>query len=67
MEAISGFVIIWLYTGKRLHSERAERRAQQLIAVSYFVLAASVAVESVRDLAGDTDRACPGSGSGSPS
>ncbi len=52
IEAASGFVIIWLFTGERLHSESAERRAQQLIAASYFVLAVYVAVESVRDLVG---------------
>ena len=52
IEAASGFVIIWLFTGERLHSETAERRAQQLIAASYFVLAVYVAVESVRDLVG---------------
>jgi divalent metal cation (Fe/Co/Zn/Cd) transporter len=52
IEAVSGFVIVWLFTGSRLHSESAERRAQQVIAVSYFVLAAYIAVESLRDLAG---------------
>ena len=50
--ALSGFVVVWLFTGARLHSRTAERRAQQIIAASYFVLAAYVAVESVRDLAG---------------
>jgi divalent metal cation (Fe/Co/Zn/Cd) transporter len=45
-------VIVWLFTGARLHSETAERRAQKLIAVSYFILAAYVGVESVRDLLG---------------
>lgn len=52
IEAIAGFVIVWLFTGSRLVSETAERRAQQLIASSYFVLAAYVAVESVRTLFG---------------
>ncbi len=52
IEALAGFVIVWLFTGSRLHSETAERRAQQIIAASYFVLAAYVGVESVRDLAG---------------
>jgi divalent metal cation (Fe/Co/Zn/Cd) transporter len=52
IEAVAGFVIIWLFTGSRLVSETAERRAQQLIASSYFVLAAYVAVESVRTLVG---------------
>jgi divalent metal cation (Fe/Co/Zn/Cd) transporter len=51
IEALSGFVVIWLFTGARLRSETAERRAQRLIAASYFVLAAYVAVESIRDLA----------------
>ncbi len=52
IEGLAGFVIIWLFTGARLHSETAERRAQQLIAASYFVLAAYVGVESIRDLVG---------------
>ncbi|HET8893777.1 MAG TPA: cation transporter [Gaiellaceae bacterium] len=52
IEGLSGFVIIWLFTGSRLRSETAERRAQQLVAASYFVLATYVAVESIRTLAG---------------
>jgi len=52
VEAFAGFVVVWLFTGSRLRSETAERRAQQLIAASFFVLAAYVAVESVRDLSG---------------
>jgi divalent metal cation (Fe/Co/Zn/Cd) transporter len=50
IEGLAGFVIVWLFTGSRLVSETAERRAQQLIAGSYFVLAAYVGVESVRTL-----------------
>jgi divalent metal cation (Fe/Co/Zn/Cd) transporter len=50
IEAFAGFVVVWLFTGNRLHSETAERRAQQFIAASFFVLAAYVTVESVRDL-----------------
>jgi divalent metal cation (Fe/Co/Zn/Cd) transporter len=50
IEAFAGFVVVWLFTGTRLHSARAERRAQQLIACSFFVLAAYVGVESIRDL-----------------
>jgi divalent metal cation (Fe/Co/Zn/Cd) transporter len=52
IEGLAGFVIIWLFTGSRLVSETAERRAQQLIAASYFVLAVYVGVESVRTLLG---------------
>jgi len=50
IEGLAGFVIIWLFTGSRLHSGTAERRAQQVIAASYFLLAGYVAVASVRDL-----------------
>jgi divalent metal cation (Fe/Co/Zn/Cd) transporter len=53
IEALAGFVIVWLFTGGRGSSAAAERRAQQLIAVSYFVLAAYIGVESVRDLVGN--------------
>jgi divalent metal cation (Fe/Co/Zn/Cd) transporter len=52
IEAFAGFVVIWLFTGRRLHSESAERRAQQLIAGSFFVLAAYVSVEAVRTIVG---------------
>src|SRR5438128_2861178 len=52
VEALAGTVIVWLFSGGRGASESAERRAQQLIAASFFVLAAYVTVESVRDLVG---------------
>jgi divalent metal cation (Fe/Co/Zn/Cd) transporter len=52
IEALPGFVMLWLFTGSRIGSPAAERRAQQLIAATFFVLAAYIAVESVRTLAG---------------
>jgi len=52
IEALAGFVVVWLFTGSRLHSETAERRAQQMIAASFFVLATYVTFESIRTLAG---------------
>jgi divalent metal cation (Fe/Co/Zn/Cd) transporter len=52
IEALAGFVVLWLFTGNRIGSRAAERRAQQLIAVSFFVLAAYVSIESVRNLLG---------------
>src|SRR5438105_3377908 len=52
IESIAGLVVLWLFTGARLGSHGAERRAQQLIAVSFFVLAAYVGVESLRSLIG---------------
>ena len=52
VEVLAGGVVVWLFTGRRLHSETAERRAQQLIAASFFLLAVYVAVESIRTLVG---------------
>jgi divalent metal cation (Fe/Co/Zn/Cd) transporter len=52
IEALAGFVVLWLFTGGRLGSEKAERRAQQMIAASFFVIAAYVGVEAVRTLVG---------------
>jgi divalent metal cation (Fe/Co/Zn/Cd) transporter len=52
IEAAAGVVVLWLMTGGRAASERAERRAQQLIAASFLLLAAYVGVEAVRDLVG---------------
>jgi divalent metal cation (Fe/Co/Zn/Cd) transporter len=45
-------VIVWLFSGARGSSQRAERFAQQLIAASYFLLAVYIAVQSLRDLVG---------------
>lgn len=50
IEALAGFVMLWLFTGSRLGSQAAERRAQQLIATTFFVLAAYIGVEAVRTL-----------------
>jgi divalent metal cation (Fe/Co/Zn/Cd) transporter len=51
IEVAAGLTIVWRFSGSRLASATSERRAQQIIAFSYFLLAAYVAVESVRDLA----------------
>jgi len=52
IEAAAGVVVLWLMTGDRASSQRAERRAQQLIAASFVLLAAYVGVEALRDLLG---------------
>jgi divalent metal cation (Fe/Co/Zn/Cd) transporter len=57
IEALAGFVVLWLFTGTRRGSLAAERRAQQLIAASFFVLAAYVTVESARSLVGGEEPA----------
>ena len=57
IELAAGLTIVWRFTGSRLGSPWSERRAQQLIALSYFLLAAYVAVESTRDLLGGDEPA----------
>ena len=51
IESVAGFVLLWRFAGARASSKEAERRAQRLIGASFFVLAAYVSVEAVRDLA----------------
>jgi divalent metal cation (Fe/Co/Zn/Cd) transporter len=51
IEVAAGLTIVWRFSGSRLGSATSERRAQQVIALSYFLLAGYVAVESLRDLA----------------
>ena len=51
--AIEGFasvIIVWRFTGSRLHSAQAERRAQKLVAVQFFLLAPYVAAEAIDKL-----------------
>lgn len=52
VELFSGVVIAWLFTGKRIGSAAAERRAQRLIALTFFALAVFVTVEALRSLLG---------------
>jgi divalent metal cation (Fe/Co/Zn/Cd) transporter len=52
IEALAGFVVLWLFTGGRIGSPTAERRAQQMVAASFFVLAAYIVVAATRSLAG---------------
>ena len=51
IESVAGFVLLWRFAGARAGSQAAERRAQKLIGASFFVLAAYVGVEAVRNLA----------------
>lgn len=53
IEAAAGIVVLWLMTDTRSASPRAERRAQQLIAASFVLLAVYVGIESLRDLFGN--------------
>jgi divalent metal cation (Fe/Co/Zn/Cd) transporter len=51
--AIEGFasgIIVWRWASHRVNDERAERRAQKLVALQFFVLAPYVGYESVMAL-----------------
>ena len=50
IEGLASLVIIWRFTGSRIHSAVAEDRAQKLVAIQFFVLAPYVAAESGRAL-----------------
>jgi divalent metal cation (Fe/Co/Zn/Cd) transporter len=52
IELVSASTILWLYTDGRSGSDAAERRAQQLIAVCFGVLALYVTVDALNTLAG---------------
>jgi len=51
IEATASVIVIWRLTGIRLASATSERRAQQLVAVSFFLLAPYIAVEAIHALA----------------
>ena len=50
VEAVAGFVLLWRFAGTRVSSEGAERRAQKLIALSFYAIAVYVGFEAVRAL-----------------
>lgn len=56
IEALASIIVIWRFTGTRLASATSERRAQQLVAISFYLLAPYIAAEAIRTLA-TADRA----------
>ncbi len=52
IELVSASTILWLYSANRHTSEAAERRAQQIIAGCFAVLALYVAFDAISTLAG---------------
>ncbi len=50
IESFAGFILLWRFAASRATSEDAERRAQKLIAISFYVIAAYVGFEAVRSL-----------------
>lgn len=54
LEGVSSIIVIWRFTGSRTQSEAAEERARKAVAVSFWLLAPYVTVESVRNLIAGT-------------
>jgi divalent metal cation (Fe/Co/Zn/Cd) transporter len=52
IEGLASVIIIWRFSGSRTLSDSAERRAQKLVAVQFFILAPYVGIEAVRSLIG---------------
>lgn len=51
VEGLASVIVIWRFTGSRTHSTTSEASAQKAVAVSFWLLAPYVAVESVLHLA----------------
>jgi divalent metal cation (Fe/Co/Zn/Cd) transporter len=51
IEATASIIVIWRLTGSRLASGTSERRAQRLVAVSFYLLVPYIAAEAIRSLA----------------
>ena len=65
IEGLASIILIWRFTGSRRLSERAEQRAQRLVAITFFLLAPYITQDAIRTLeqAASTP---PPAGSGSP-
>jgi divalent metal cation (Fe/Co/Zn/Cd) transporter len=50
IEALAGLVVVWRFATARANDALAERRAQQLIAASFAILAIYITVEATRSL-----------------
>jgi divalent metal cation (Fe/Co/Zn/Cd) transporter len=51
IEGLASFVVVWRFAASRISSDAAERTAQKIVAVGFFLLAPFVAFEAVRALA----------------
>lgn len=51
VEGLASLVIVWLFSGARLHSNRAEGRAQKFVAIQFFLLVPFVGYEAIEKLA----------------
>ncbi len=51
IEGLASVVVIWRFSGGRTFSQAAERHAQRIVAISFFLLAPYLAIEAVHRLA----------------
>ena len=54
IEGAASVIVIWRFTTRREHSEAAEKRAQKLIGISFFLLAPYIAGDAILTLADDS-------------
>jgi divalent metal cation (Fe/Co/Zn/Cd) transporter len=52
VESLAGITVLWRFAESRSGSERAERRAQQLIGASFYAIAVYITVEAIQTLMG---------------
>lgn len=50
IEGFASVVIVWRFTGSRMHSPKAEARAHRIVAIQFFILAPYVAYEAISKL-----------------
>ena len=50
IEGLASLVIVWLFSSARLHSNRAEGRAQKFVAIQFFLLVPFVGYEAIGKL-----------------
>ncbi len=50
IEGVASVVIIWRFTGRRIHSDDAETQAQKIVAGTFFLLAPYIIVSAVQRL-----------------
>ena len=53
IEGLASVIVVWRFTGSRTLSEASERTAQKCVAVSFYLLAPYIAIESLRALLGE--------------
>src|SRR5579872_415095 len=51
IEGVASLIIIWRFTGDRIHSDDAETRAQKVVGATFFLLAPYILVSAIERLA----------------